>query len=299
MFSNKLLKINKSMLSKLAKKGFTNQLTHVNFLKLSRQFKKLTFPFEEGKTAKIIYYKDNDKIGNIINRVNETGKNSILITNIEGKEFDKELPFNSITKEVFIIHFNSQIKNYYFPYIKPIIENNVQLSNSEVTNEYLLFNFSKYINNRHNSKNFHESLFQELDNLVQIYEKMLSEFNEKQRVIETKLKRTSNFYSYLVILYLVLHLVLFYALIYHMYGWDVVEPVTYLVQNFYWIIGLSFFLSKKHRFEISYFLSSGFLNRFFHKNNKIIAYSKKNHEFIKKELAYINTFKRSLKNQNK
>ncbi len=76
---------------------------------------------------------------------------------------------------------------------------------------------------------------------------MLLDLQNKELSIEKKVEYKRKLYVIMNILYFLLHLIIFYALIYQIYGRDEIEPVSYVVGNIYWITGIVFFLTIKSK----------------------------------------------------
>jgi hypothetical protein len=85
-------------------------------------------------------------------------------------------------------------------------------------------------------------------------------------------------------------------LIYELYGWDTIEPITYIVGNVYWIIGLSFYVMKKKKLDLSLFSTSAYTSEFMKNFGKRIGYSQKDKQFLFNEIAEIRKFKETLAN---
>ena len=105
-----------------------------------------------------------------------------------------------------------------------------------------------------------------------------------------------NLYLNLGILFFLLNVIVFYVLIYQVYGWDTIEPITYIVGNVYWIIGLSFFVYKKKKLDFSFFFSKGFKRNFYRKNGFLLGFNEIERNFVAKEIKEIKQFKEALGN---
>src|SRR5690606_20045706 len=97
-------------------------------------------------------------------------------------------------------------------------------------------------NNIKSPQNFAKEVNAKLENLLEVYENLMKEYNIAEQLLNMRVKQNLRFYLNCALLFFILHAILFYFLIYQWYGWDTIEPVTYIVGNVYWIIGLGYFV---------------------------------------------------------
>jgi hypothetical protein len=135
-----------------------------------------------------------------------------------------------------------------------------------------------------------------ISSLLSIYEKLFEEQTQAEKLLEKRLKDRRWWFLNLGLLFFVLHAALFYYLIYELYGWDTIEPITYIVGNVYWIIGLSFYVMKKKKLDLSLFSTSAYTSEFMKNFGKRIGYSQKDKQFLFNEIAEIRKFKETLAN---
>ena len=126
-----------------------------------------------------------------------------------------------------------------------------------------------------------------LNRLLEVYQRYHKELQDIEDFINEKVNKQSNLWVNLSILYFVLHFLVFYYFIYHVYGWDEVEPVTYIVGNVYWIVGLLFFIKFRKSLKVHYFTSSTFKEKIFNTNAAKLRFCGVEKEFLMKEINTI------------
>lgn len=130
-----------------------------------------------------------------------------------------------------------------------------------------------------NSKLPIKSIIELIDNTLIKYKELQGELEKKNLESSKRSARQINLKTILALLYFLAHLIIFYLLIYQFYGWDNIEPVTYLVGNIYWIAGILFLLKFKNKVGLDYFFSNSYgkaIKRKFDFNLGFCSHSLKN-----------------------
>ena len=89
----------------------------------------------------------------------------------------------------------------------------------------------------------------------------------------------------------IIHLIAFYLLIYQYFGWDQIEPVTFLIANLYWIIGIAFFITFKSKLGIEFFFQKDIKNKIRTKVASKYGFSKFNQNNLNNHIDRLNKFK--------
>ena len=135
---------------------------------------------------------------------------------------------------------------------------------------------------------------EKISQLQKQYVLLQEEYEKIEKILENRYNSAIKRYLLLGMLFFILHTIVFYVLIYHLYGWDTIEPITYIVGNLYWIAGLSFFVLKKKKLDFSLITSEGFKKTFFINKGKNFAFNPIEKAFVNKELSRIKEFKDTL-----
>jgi len=303
MFRLNVKLLNQFKLPKFSIKNYCQ--VYDNIVKFSNDLniREIKIPFE-GNTYSV-FYKKEDKIENVVNvikgTIDELQKVEILSLNNEIID-SRETLFQEFIQTPFNMRINGHKVVKYFPSLNSSINANP----SACTNG--LNCFSSYIlaiAERVNSledKNEIKRIIEEkkldddfkLNSLLQIYEKIYAEYEKEEEYIETKFKSRIKSISNLALLFFIVHAILFYYLIYHKFGWDTMEPITYIVGNVYWIVGLSFFIFKKRKLDLNFIFADTYKKEFFSKIGRRIGYSKVEKDFLINEIKEIKNFKATL-----
>ena len=209
-------------------------------------------------------------------------------------------------KKSFTLKLNGHINIKYFPSVNMMISNSNQIKSETNEQEKFMilnnFNFFLFKNFNRKDFSFSQKSFTEfrnqvdtdLNNLLEVYGNLLKKFEKAKERLDKKFDKTMKLYLNLGILFFLLHAVVFYFLIYHFYGWDTIEPTTYIVANVYWIIGLSFFIYKKKKLDFSFIYSETFKNNFYKKNAFLVGFNEVERNFLAKEINEIQQFREAL-----
>ena len=141
-----------------------------------------------------------------------------------------------------------------------------------------------------NKEEVKKEITTQVANLVSIYENYEAEMNKVEDILDKKLNNQRKQFLRISLLYFIAHLVVFYALIYQFYGWDTIEPITYIVGNIYWIIAIGFFIKTKKKLDMSYFISDTFSKSFYSKQYQRFNFNKSGYQFTRKYIQNLKDF---------
>lgn len=309
-----MININKKFLqnlrnTKLLKEPFRKfGELHGNIFKFSRNLAKreIKVPYE-GLSYSIFYEKD-DKLSDVSNRIIGTCEK---LQKVEFLDFsldttkDENTLFTHVSHSPFRMRINGHILVKYIPSISMLIEDD-PLKPHDGSRVYpetiqVIVGSTNLFLNGTDIKESHklwmekkQSIQSKLDTLLVQYEKLSNEYTKGEEYIDRRLKYHRILLCNIALIFFILHVFVFYWLIYQMYGWDTIEPITYIVGNVYWIIGLSFFVFKKKKLEFSFIFSSKYHKEFYNKIGARIGYCRNEKQFIQKEIHNIKKFKQIL-----
>lgn len=254
------------------------------------------------------YFKESDKVNEFVTRLNEhfkVNKISISLTDLSGVEINQEDNLRSILSDEFIIkvsNTNSKIKiNKSIVYCLPDLNRALfSLKNREFVNinsKHLLntklnideFNNLLLTNTKSNSK-----INEFIEKLISRYSEIEKELSKVKSSLDSSINKEIYKLSLLALMYFIVHCIVFYVLIYQLYGWDNIEPITYLVGNVYWIVGLTFFAFKKKKLDLDFLLSKSFRINLHKKLCGRFRYNTTSHLNVKNELKELIAFKEAL-----
>jgi hypothetical protein len=280
---NKFLftKKNFNIISKISKKCFNQD----NIMKLTgeKSYKEIKFNFENKDYS--VFFEETEKLSDIANKIqgcNEKIQKVEFFNYLNKESVNVETNFNSVIHTPLKIQINGLLTQKYLPTHETIL-NDYKLDG--VNNPYNLVILRTL--KSENPSELRKEILEKLDNLTNIYQTLLKECNKSEEIINKRVESKSRLYMNLGILYFLLHLIVFYLLIYQFFGWDTIEPVTYIVGNCYWILGLLFFIRYRRKLDISYFYSSGFTTKYYSYRAQLLGYSRGDKEFVSKELNEI------------
>ena len=133
-----------------------------------------------------------------------------------------------------------------------------------------------------------------ISELVNLLDKYQDEQTKINKLMTNRHDKTQKNLMRLSILYFVLHLLVCYALIYQIYGWDTIEPITYIVGNVYWIIAIGFFIKYKRKLDVNYFISDSFTTRFYNKQFQRFSFNRKGYDYTHKYLRNLKEFRETI-----
>jgi len=250
-----------------------------------------------------IFYKKEDKISDFLKRIEGVDPK---IQKVECLNYKGEPVTNlnesllDLAKHSFVIKLNGHMNIKYFPSLNMIVskDNRTKFSIFNNFNSFLYNNFSNKgranIPTEESIKELKKEVESNLNNLLETYEKLFKHCQDAKERLDKKFKSTMNLYINLGVLFFLLNVIVFYVLIYQLYGWDTIEPITYIVGNIYWIIGLSFFVYKKKKLDFSFFFSKGFKRNFYEKNGNLLGFNEIERNFLTNEIKEIKQFKEAL-----
>lgn len=305
--ANRILN-NMRIRTKLSKKLYSQ--VHDKIVKFSEDINNNEMKVPVDNSVYSIFFSKEDKLKDVANRINLSAENVQKVEFLSIKEEslnDQELDFQDIIKSPFTLRLNGYQTIKYFPSINMVINPHPKFNEKVVINNhnfFLLENFRKIMKEKEISRSKIISILGEnkkeienkISSLLSIYEKLFEEQTQAEKLLEKRLKDRRWWFLNLGLLFFVLHAALFYYLIYELYGWDTIEPITYIVGNVYWIIGLSFYVMKKKKLDLSLFSTSAYTSEFMKNFGKRIGYSQKDKQFLFNEIAEIRKFKETLAN---
>ena len=252
--------------SKINLKSYSQ--VHGNIVKLSENpsDNEIKIPVYDQNIS--IFFNKKENLSDLIQRIKGSHEK---IEKVEVFESGNKVPISDGNKnigELLTNPFEIKVNNYQnikiFPSVNTIIEASSPLGNEDNTtnkvhilNNYNYFLFKSFGNkaDRFTTKS---EVDKKLNSLIKTYNELLKEYVKAEEIIDKRIESKTNLYINLGILFFIAHAILFYFLIYQWYGWDTIEPITYIVGNVYWIIGLLFFVAKKKKLDFSFFSSSSF-----------------------------------------
>lgn len=165
---------------------------------------------------------------------------------------------------------------------------NIQLENSNNIGSIVSFyDLLNKIQNKSEIKNIDEVL-EVIDFHIKLYLSELEKLEEnqetKKKLIDSKCKGLSESRFNFLILGAIIWIALFFSLIYVYYGWDVIEPITYLSMNGMFIIQLLFMTFVGIEPSPNYFYSDHFRSKNMAKLMQKYGYCYNFHKNISKEI---------------
>ena len=284
-------------------KNFSSQV-YGNIVKQSEDLsicsRELVIPFDSKQF--LVYFENNDTLEQVSNKIqscdNKIQKVSFNIGN-KTAPLNQNLIIHSLLDSPFEISINNDQRIKYLPSLNYIFNKKFgcSVNNSNINNNFnfFLYNFAVCPKTqKQDLQNYKNSINELLVNYSRIYEKLLEELNVTYDVIEKRIEKSQKIGSLIMLFLVTAHLVVFYVLIYQMYGWDVVEPVTYIISNVYWIFGLGFYALFKNRVDISFFSSNFFRSLKSSKQKKRFSFNLEEKVFVEKHLEQLKVLRESL-----
>lgn len=282
----------------------------------------LKIPFE--KISYSIFYNKNDTLKSTITKISGISEK---IQNVEFYLHQSKEPISEELKESVLLQnfINSPFKicinkylfiNYIpgiFPELfsdnqnfKDIDTNNPDyLSTPENIKNSILVNFYNLKNSR---ENFNKKNFDEEKNLLisEIISKLdkrkiyLEDFYSRNVVAEKIINNKLIFLSKVLVnsglLFAFGHFTAFYLLIYKFYAWDIIEPITYIIGNVYWIITLGFLAFGNKRLEFEILQYDSVKSMYLDKYSKLVGFNEAEKSLLEREIKYIEDLKNALNN---
>jgi hypothetical protein len=310
-----MLNINRSL--RQIQRGNFNGTLFKNFSEIHHRIVKfssnlprteLKVPFEEENYS--ILLNENDKLSEIAGRINGSSEKlqKVEFLNFSDNSVkDQANLFKEISRSPFKLRINGHYVVKYLPSISSVMsegkvtEKYFDNNNTLSENNFLLLQTSNAlgeVNKSNIQKVLNETktlLVTKLDKLLVEYEKLEKEYEKGEDFIEKRLKQKKRNLANIALLFVTVHAIVFYWLIYQMFGWDQVEPVTYIVGNVYWIIGLSFFVFKKKKLDFGLIFGSTYRKDFYKTMGDKIGYNEVEKLFIKREICEMKKYKEFIK----
>ena len=256
-----------------------------------------------------IYCRDNQTLDYLSKELEENIKKDNLVfkflNEVNYKELDKTKEIKEILSDNFILNIknttnNNELNIYHLADIRKLskVQNKTILNdfNSSNINTLNLILASLNIKSIKNNNDY-KYILNKIEMLIHKYQYMLEYLNKKEIAVEKQAKRNQNFYIYIIILYSLIHLIAFYYLIYKYYGWDEIEPITFLVGNLYWIIGIAFFIMFKSKLGIEFLFQKEIINKIRSKTAFKLGFCKFNQNNLSNHINKLDKFKNCLSNK--
>jgi len=123
-----------------------------------------------------------------------------------------------------------------------------------------------------------------LSKYIQQIEKIKDLLDLKEQIINKRVLEAQLVKSNILIFLTVLWLASFFFLIYSLYGWDIIEPVTFLSGSILFLLQLVYFLKYKKRIGLEYYFSKSYSRFLFEKFSFEYGYNKNFHSEIAQEI---------------
>ena len=307
---------NFNLLKSFSKKNYCEKTGNLIMLN-SRNEIKITF---EEKTFSI-FFNENDSI-NVVNEkisgINEKIQ-SVEFIQFESKEIlSDEIKNKTLMKEFmsypFIIRINKHISFTLVPGVfqqlfeesgiaKELQSNNIDnmKTSEDIKNIILLSLYDLKEKNYTNKNNYEEEkalYISSIKSKLEQREKFLKSLFEIQvlseKMVYDKLIFMSKVAIKLGMLFAVSHFSVFYLLIYKFYAWDVIEPITYIVGNVYWVATLGFLAFKNQKLEFNMLQYDSIRDLYLDKYSKQHNYKPEEKNKLHEELVTIEQLKLGL-----
>jgi hypothetical protein len=301
-----------SLRSKINKKYFSQ--VNGNFVKFSDNICEREIKIPVYDTTCSVFYHKGETLDQIIEKIKGTHEKieSVEFLQFNSNEKSKSSTIEELIKSPFELKINGYIRVKYFPSVNILINQTndnphaceyLANSKSKIYNNYNFFLHQCFLLNKFNNSkdvvdNFKKQIEEKVEQLLKVYENIMNEFRTAEELVDKEIKKKSKYYLNLAILYFTLHAIVFYLLIYQLYGWDTIEPVTYIVGNVYWIAALGFFVYKKKKLDMNLFHPVSFQKSLLHTYSKKYGLDYTEKRFVEKEIRKLNQFKNIL-NLNK
>lgn len=298
-----------NLLKNLSRSNYCEKIGSLVMLNSKNEIK-ITF---EEKTFSI-FFNESDSI-NVLNEkiigINEKIQ-AVEFIEFESKEALSEEIKNKILmkefmKNPFLIRINKHLSSTYIPGVFPQLFDKCEIANDllsnnpdylkspeDIKNIVLLNLFELKEKNSKNIEKYEEekALFvSAIKSKIDQREEFLKSLFDKQalseKMVNDKLVFKSKVAVRLGMLFAISHFSLFYALIYKIYAWDVIEPITYVVGNVYWIITLSFLAFKNRKLEFDLLEYNSIRNIYFNQYAKVLSFNEEEKLKLQEELEAI------------
>lgn len=307
---------NMNLLERLSRSNYCEKIGNLVMLN-SKNEVKITF---EDKTFSIFFNETDsiDVVNKKIQGINDKIQ-AVEFIQFESKEaLLEEIKLKTLMKDFvknpFIIKINKHICTTYIPGVFPLIFEETEIANQlqsnnpdylksaeDVKNVILLSLYELKEKNSSDNKNYEEqkALFiSTVRSKLDQREKFLKSLFEKQalseKMVNDKLVFTSKVAVKLGMLFAISHFSLFYALIYKFYAWDVIEPITYVVGNVYWIITLGFLAFNNRKLDFDILQYNSIRDVYFNKYAKQLNYSEEEKLKLQEEIQAIEQLRSGL-----
>jgi len=148
------------------------------------------------------------------------------------------------------------------------------------------------------SKEMLNIIFENLEKRKEIFLKLQSDQCLSELFYNKTLKFRISLLTKLSFTFALSNFVGFYLLIYKIYAWDVIEPITYIVGNLYWIATLGYLVFTNRKLDFDLFETKTIKEIYSDKIAKKFGFNKKEKLMIENELEKIEDLKYTLENLN-
>lgn len=305
-----------NLLNVLSKNSYCEKIGNLVILNSTSEIK---VAFED-KTYSL-FFNDYDSI-NMLNEkilgINEKIQSVEFINNQTNKVLSEEIKNKTSMKELiktsFLIRINKHISFSFIPGVFPQLLNEMgiakdlnlnnidYLKSAEEIKNIILLNLYELKGRKNLDKSIYEEekvlLITEIMKKLEERENFLKTLFEKQNLSEKMVNDKLIFMSKLAIklgmLFAVSHFSVFYLLIYKFYAWDVIEPITYIVGNVYWIITLGFLAFKNKKLDSDLLKYESIKDLYFDKYSKQLNYNPEEKIRLQEELSIIKELRSGL-----
>jgi hypothetical protein len=245
-----------------------------------------------------------------------------------GDLFEENIPIDNIISDSFYIIINKHLITYYIPSLyKELFSLNSNLINKgkninenkhnqlnqidkncefpedieEIKNEILLNLYTLKTNqNNENKEKISKQNFEEILNILKKREEIFVNLNllenKKEKMYENLLKSRINLIGKFGITFGATNFFAFYLLIFKFYSWDVIEPITYIVGNIYWILSLGALVFYNKKVDFSLIEGKSLKDIYADRIAKNFSFDKNQKKLIENEIEKIKNLKNSLEN---
>lgn len=274
--------------------NFSSSKVYDNIVKFSNDINNNEFKVPAYGNNYSIYYKRDELVSDLQQRIVGSDEKIMKVDflNYDGDIItDLNKPIREFIKSPFKIKINNFMMIRYFPSINIVIPEIKTQKDHAIMNHYNYLLYQTLALGNIKREEFISQIQKNVDGLLKTYEDLKKLFEKSESILIKRYERTKNTYIWLGILFFILHAITFYVLIYQLYGWDTIEPITYIVGNVYWIIGLLFFISKRKKLDFSFYYSISFKSKFFSNNGKNLGFSEIEKRFVDNQIKEIIQFK--------
>lgn len=285
-------------------------LNSKNEIKITFEEKTFSIFFNETDSINVV----NEKIQGISEKIQ-----SVEFLQCDSKEnltedFKNKTLMKDFIKNPFAVRINKHLSMNYIPGVFPqlFIESNlineIQSNNpdflktsEDIKNVILLSLYDLKQKNSADLKKYEEEkacfiadILSKLDQREKFLKSLFEKQSLSEKMVNEKLEFMSKVAVKLGMLFAISHFSVFYALIYKFYAWDVIEPITYIVGNIYWIATLGFLAFNNRKLEFEMLQYDSIKKIYFSKYAKQLNYNEHEKLRLQEELKTIELLRSGL-----